>query len=90
MVLVLERKKVPMPAHVKRKHPSFRRVGSERLVLLFNETDQAQKVTFENIGLSQEAFGKFFESKETVSPHKVTTIIPPWDVKVLHIYNPEN
>ena len=62
------------------------RLGSERLVLLFNETDAAQSVVLRNRDLAPgETATVFGASSRTDSPAEMSVTVPANDVAVVHI-----
>ncbi|MFA6928748.1 MAG: hypothetical protein WCT05_00365 [Lentisphaeria bacterium] len=69
----------------------FRNESEERLVLLFNEEQEARTVTIDNLKLGENATAEIWESgKEAmVTPMQMTVTIPPRDVTAIYIQNPK-
>ncbi|OQA87844.1 MAG: hypothetical protein BWY31_00498 [Lentisphaerae bacterium ADurb.Bin242] len=88
-LLVLKRNGVPLKNPETNQHivKNGRIVlGSERLVLLFNESENAQNVEIENLKLSGNSWGKIWErGKYVKNPSKMTLTIPPNDLLALNI-----
>ena len=62
------------------------RLGDQRLVLLFNETEASQSVVLQNKGLTPGQTATVFgASTRTDSPAEMPVTIPAHDVAVVHI-----
>ncbi|OQA84933.1 MAG: hypothetical protein BWY31_02230 [Lentisphaerae bacterium ADurb.Bin242] len=85
-VLVLQRENVVLPEKFRTKPV----LGTERLVLLFNEDETERPVTIENLKLPPGCRAIVWKSKETVAdPVRMEMVIPPKDLVAIYLYGQE-